>query len=140
MSLPTAAKRPLSVTLTLWGVFLLGVWNIGRAIALGRQSSILLALGATPDPRLRLVIAVFWGLLFLGLALALWRRRSFTRQAVPISLLLYTLYRLSLLLFFTQVPVNWQAWLPQSMMYVGVIVFAQWALNRAGAKTYFRDL
>lgn len=137
MSLPTAAKRPLTVTLTLWGVFLLGVWNIGRAIALGRQSSILLALGATPDPRVRLVISIIWALSFLGLALALWRRRPFTRQAVPISLLLYALYRLSLLHFFTQVPVNWQSWLLQSMLYVGVTVFAQWALNRAGAKSYF---
>ena len=137
MSLPTVPKRPLTVTLTLWGVFLLGVWNAGRAIAWGRQSNILLALGATPDPRLLLVIAVVWGLVFLGLALMLWQRRPFVRQAVPISLTLYAIYRLSLLLFFAQVPLNRQGWLLYSMVYLAVIVFTQWALNRASAQSYF---
>ena len=137
MSLPTVPKRPLTVTLTLWGVFLLGVWNVGRSIAWGRQSHILLALGATPDPRLQLIIAVVWGLVFLGLALALWQRRPFVRRAVPISLTLYAVYRFSLLHFFAQVPLNRQGWLLLLLVYLAAIVWAHWTLNRAGTKAYF---
>lgn len=110
---------------------------MGQAIAWGRQSNVLLALGATPDPRLRLVVAVVWSLVFLGLALALWQRRPFVRQAIPISLTLYAVYRLSLLLFFAQVPLNPQGWLLRLMIYLAAIVCAQWALNRAGTKSYF---
>lgn len=110
---------------------------MGRSIAWGRQSHILLALGATPDPRLQLIIAVVWGLVFLGLALALWQRRLFVRRAVPISLILYAVYRLSLLLIFTRVPLDRQGWLLRSLVYLATIVWAQWALNRAGAKAYF---
>ena len=140
MSLPTVPKRPLTVTLTLWGVFLLGVWNAVRAIAWARQSSILLALGATPDPRLQLAVAVVWTLVFLGLAVALWRNRPFVRRAVPVFLTLYAVYRLSLPLFFTQVPLNCQGWFVRLLIYLAAIMYAQWALNRAGAKSSFRRL
>lgn len=137
MSLPTVPKRPFTVTLILWGVFLLGVWNVARAIAWARQKSILLALDAIPDPRLRLIVAVVWGVAFLGLSLALWRRWPFVRQAIPIFLLLYAVYQLSLSLFLTQVPLNRQGWFLRAIIYAGAIVFAQWALNRDGAKSYF---
>ncbi|MCZ7667936.1 MAG: hypothetical protein M5U34_12460 [Chloroflexi bacterium] len=40
----TTAQRPRSVTIILWGVFLFGVWNVGRALALYQQMDLLLEL------------------------------------------------------------------------------------------------
>ena len=107
----TKKNRPRTVTITLLGVILLGVWNAAQAYALARQAGFLLSLSIRPDPRLLLVIAVAWALLFGGLAFALLLKYAFTRWLVPLSILIYALYELSLQGIFVRTPINEQSWL-----------------------------
>jgi hypothetical protein len=139
MNTASPSDRPRTVTITLWGVFILGGWNLARAVVLSRQSSLLLALGVSLDPRLRLIIALCWAILFWGAAFALWRKRPFARQAIPIILLLYGLYQLSLLLFFTQTQTAQRRWLLNTLSYTVAVLFTLWALNRATVITYFKN-
>lgn len=132
-------RRPRAVTITLWGVFLLGGWNTGRAIAIAQQMSMLLALEIIPDPRIRLIIALVWALIFFGLTIALRRGRPRTRQTIPISLLLYGLIELGLLLIFVQAPGARRSWMLNSITYGGMTAFAYWALNRLAATSYFKE-
>jgi len=133
----TEEKRPLSVTITLLGVMLFGVWNAAKAFSMAQQLSLLLALNIRPDPRLLLVISVSWLVLFFGSAIALWRRRSLTRWLIPLLLLLYALYELVLQGLFVPIPISGQSWLLRFLLYDGVILFALWALNRSKVRSYF---
>ena len=129
--------RPRSVTFTLWGVFLLGVWNFGRALALGQQMDLLLELTIQPDPRFRLTMALIWGFVFSGLWWMVWRKRPFTRKLLPLILILYAAYELSLTILFAQTPLARQAiWLNLSF-YLFLILFSAWALNRTAANNYY---
>ena len=94
--------RPRSVTLTIWGVFLLGGWNCGRLFATGLKYRLLTTFSTTPTPLFRLVMALLWMLLLWSVALALWQRRPFTRYVVPSLLIIYTIYELALLLIFAR--------------------------------------
>jgi hypothetical protein len=137
MSVYLAPNRPRSVTITLWGIFLLGAWNVARSIALVQQSAVLLTLEVRPDPRWHLIISLVWAIAFLALAFALWQKQPFARQAIPLLLLLYGLYELSLLVIFVQSPPARLTWLLNTLAYVGVILFAHQALNRPAAQAYF---
>ncbi|MFQ5436241.1 MAG: hypothetical protein ACE5FD_15350 [Anaerolineae bacterium] len=130
-------KRPFPVTLTRWGVFLFGVWNLGRLAALSRDRQLFQALGVQPDPRWRLGLALVWAILFLGLWLALRRRRPFTRTAVPLTFLLYAVIELAFLTLFAQSAPARQSWVVNTLFYIIVILFSRWALNRTAAKPYF---
>jgi hypothetical protein len=129
--------RPRSVTLTLVGVFLLGVWNFGQALALSQQMGLLLELTVQPDPRFRLTMALIWGFVFIGLWWMVKRKRPFTRKLLPLILVLYAAYELSLTTLFAQTPLAQQAiWLNLSF-YLLLILFSTWALNRTAANNYF---
>lgn len=130
-------RRPRSVTITLIGVILIGMWYAGQLFALTRQLSLLLTLKATPDPRLRLVLAAFWMVLFWGAALALWRRKRFSSWFIPLLLSLVALYELTLLGLFVRIPESGQGWLLRIWLYAALILFASWSLNRRAAKPYF---
>lgn len=130
-------KRPFSVTLTLWSVFLFGVWNIGRVAALGQEIQLFLDLEIRPDPRLRLLLALVWAILFSIVWLGLRGRRPFTRTAVPVLLLLYAISELSFQLFFAQAPAARQSGGINALFYILMILFTGWALNRTAAKPYF---
>ena len=127
-------SRPRSVTITLIGVILIGMWYAGQLFALIRQYSLLLTLNVTPDPRLRLVIAAVWMALFWGAAVALWRRKSFTSWFIPLLLSLVALYELTLLGLFVQIPESGQGWLMRILLYAALILFASWSLNRECSK------
>jgi len=129
--------RPRSVTMTLWAVFLLGGWNGGRALAVGLNYRTLAAFHAIPAPQVRLGIALVWAVLFLGMALALWQRRPFTRTAIPMLLSLYALVELGTLIFMAQSPSARQSWLINSLFYLFLILFSVWGLNRTAVKTYY---
>ncbi len=129
--------RPRSVTFTLWGVFLLGVWNFGRALALNQQMGLLLELTIQPDPRFRLIIALVWGFVFMGLWWLVRKKRPFTRKLLPLILILYAVYELSLTTLFAQTALAQQAiWLNLSF-YLLLTLFITWALNRTEANNYF---
>ena len=123
MSVPFAPNRPRSVTITFWGVIFFGVWNLGRAIAIGQELNLQQTLNIQPDPRLRLAAAGLFAVLFLGLAGNLWWKRPFTIKAIPITIAGYTVYETAV-------------WLLISLFLIGSILFTRWSLQRA-IQTYF---
>jgi len=133
----TLWPRPLAVTITLWGVFFLGVWNMGRVVAIVQQSNVLIELNNKIDPRIRLLIALIWALWFGGVTVALRQRRPFTRRAIPITLLLYAVSELSLTIVFARNQPARSSWLLNGLFYLILIVFSYWALNRTAVTAYF---
>ena len=127
--------RPRSVTLTGWGVLLVGLVNIWRSASLFRQLELLLELDVTPDPRLRLVIAVAWSLFFCGLTVAIWRRFRMVRFAVPAGLFIYSIYRMSIVYLSPAYSGFDRIWLSLAVYGVAVL-FSIWALNRPEAIEY----
>lgn len=130
-------KRPRSVTITLLGVILLGTWSAARAVAIASQVELLLELETRPDPRLLMIIASVWAVLFCGAAVALVSRRHVTRWLIPLLIILYALYELSLEGLFESTTISIQGWLLRILLYDGIIIFVAWSLNRKEAKAYF---
>ncbi len=137
MNLASSTNRPRSVTLTLWGVFLLGVWNFGRALALGQQRVLLQELGAHPDPTFRLIVALVWGIVFFGLGDMLRRKRPFTRRLIPLSIFLYALYEMGLIILFAAAAPARQSLLLDALLVLSGVLFSGWALNRTAVYAYF---
>jgi len=135
MSAHLPAKRPLSVTLTLWGVILFGVWNGGRAIMLYRQLDVLLTLNINLDPRLRLMGAGMWTIIFLWLAWAVIKKKSFSRRAVPLALVGFGISDLVMLLFVPTARAG--DWLLNGLFFAIITLLFYWALNNSRAKAYF---
>lgn len=134
-----APTRPFSVTLTFWGVLLLGGWNGGRVLAMSLNYRTLARLNAAPDLRIRLGMALVWAILLGGAAIGLWQRRPFTRKGLPLLLSLYAMYELGLLALFAQSPSACNSWLVNTLFYLSIMLFSIWALNRTAVKTYFMD-
>lgn len=141
MDLAQPAKRPRSVTLTLWGVYLLGVWNFSRALALSQQRALLQELASRPNPAYRLIMALVWGIVFIGLAEALRRRRPSARRLIPLMLACYALYETGLIFFVLTLNMNAtrQALALETVLIVASVVFTFWALNRTAVSRYFID-
>ena len=125
--------------MVLWLLFFLGLWQAAKAVALSEQLRLLLDLSVKPDPRIRLLFAVIWMLVFWGLALALRRRVGATRWLIPLSLALYALYELTVLGVFAQISVAEQRWIRYSLTATASVLFALWALNRSAAAPYFLE-
>lgn len=73
-------RRPLAVTLTVYGVLLLGGAHLlqsGQALA---QYRLLEQLGLSVPAWYPPLSAVFWGVLWLVLGVGLWRRRELARR------------------------------------------------------------
>jgi hypothetical protein len=131
--------RPFSVTMIAVGVFLIGLVNAWRAVALFGQADLLLALQVSADPRLRAAAAVVWALLFFGAMIALWRRHDVSRLAIPLLLAVYAVYELGLLLFLVQSPVARRGWPADALLYALFIVLTTWFLNRPTVRSYYRE-
>ena len=122
--------HPRTVTITALGVFLLGMWNVWRAVELSSHLRLFLTLDPTLDPRIRLGLAVIWAVVFVVLAALLWLRRPAVRQVLPISLVLYALYRLSLLAFLMPAPAARRGWPATAALYAAALMWTLWALYR----------
>lgn len=134
----TSSNRPRSVTLTFWGVFLLGGWNCGRLLSIGLNYRLLATFSTTPAPFFRLMLALGWMLLLWAAALALWQKRPFTRHAIPAILFVYAVYELVLLLIFAQAGPARSSWLINTLFYLFITVFSYWALHRTAVASYFK--
>ncbi len=130
--------RPRRITLIIWGAFLLAGWNAAKVVALTQQSELLVSLAVRPDPRLRLVVALVWVIVWSGLGIGVWQKRPFTRLILPLTFLLYALYELILTFFFAQTPLARQTFLPQVLMAVLVGGVSWWALNGTAVNPYFQ--
>jgi hypothetical protein len=110
---------------------------MGRVVAIGQQNSLLTELNSKIDPRLRLVLALIWACVWWGMMVALWQRRPFVRRAIPIALLLYAVYEVSLTIIFAQAQPAQSSWLLNSLFYLIAILFSYWALHRTAVSSYF---
>ncbi len=132
-------NRPHSVTLTIWGVFLLGGWNFGRLLTLWLNFRLLTTFATTPSPLFRLILAAVWTVVLWSVSLTLWQKRSFTRRAIPSILIIYMIVALGILLTFSQSGLARSGWLLRALFYLVCISFSYWALNRAAVQSYFGD-
>lgn len=132
------ARRPLSVTLVALGGFLLGGWNLWRALVLVRRRPFLNALDVSLDPLWRAGMALLWAVLFLAAAVAVWQGRGRLRWLSPVILAGYVLYHFALRLFFATSPLALQGWgaalVASSLVWVALV----WALYRPATRTYWR--
>lgn len=135
MSLP---HRPLSLTITALGIFLLAMWNLWRAWIIAQQSRLLEQIGVTLDPHVRLTLAVVWALAFLLLAGGLWRRRAVVRIFLPLAVLLYGGCQL-LLLLFAPAPAARQGWVLQLLVYLAAGAWTAWLCLRPAHRDWWRD-
>ena len=97
----------------------------------------MLALNVTLDPRIRLVIAFVWAVIFVGVAGAMWWKRPFIQRALPLTLTLYAITELILLLFAQTVNVQ-QLWLTGTCFLI-FIIGTWWSLKRPFVKKYFQE-
>lgn len=132
-------KRPRTISLILILLIFLGFIQAAKVVALNEQSALLLDLQVTPDPRLRMVIAAIWLMVFWILAFALWRKITLTRWLVPALIALYVVYELALLRLFSQVPISSERWFLNSFIAVALVSFAYWALNRRVIIPYYLE-
>ena len=125
------------MTIVLWGLILLGLWEGGKVVALARQLRLLLELEINPDPRLRLLMAGVWMVLLLGTAVALRARKPFVRWLVPGVLLVYGVYQFALVAVAVHVSGGTANWLLDVLLAIAVLLFCTWALNRETATSYY---
>ena len=110
---------------------------MGRVVAIYQQSDVLSELTNRIDPHVRLSAALVWAIVFGGVMVALRQKRPFTRRAIPITLLLYAVYELSLTLALAQTTSAQNSWLVNGLFYLLLILFSIWGLNRTAVKPYF---
>jgi hypothetical protein len=130
-------KRPRTITIVLWGLILVGLWEGGKVVALTRQLRLLLELETSPDPRLRLVMAGVWTVMLLSTAVALWARKPFARWLVPGLLLVYVVYQFVLVALSVRVSGGTANWLLDVLLATAVLLYCTWALNRETATSYY---
>lgn len=132
------SSRPFSVTLVIWGVFILGLANAWRALALYRQSDLLLELGVSLDPRIRLFLALIWAAVFVTSAISIWRRWASARFLTPTLILLYSIYELGITSLFALSSGSLNGLPANLAMVVVAVIFSAWSLNRKAARQYFQ--
>lgn len=130
-------KRPKSVTLMLWGVVLLAVANGWRAIGLSRQGGLLRSLDASLNPSLGIGLAIFWCILFLLAAIALWQRRANIRLAAPALIFIHGVYQVLLVVIFARSAASRNAWPVIGLLFILAALFSVWALYRPSVRWYF---
>jgi hypothetical protein len=130
-------NRPFSVTLVALGVLLFGLANGWRALGLVRQSGLLLELGATPDPRLCAAVSAVWAILFVGLAIAIWRRKRYTRLVAPGLLLAFGIYQFVLTNPCVLAGQSHNEWPAIVYIYAVAFVFVLVVLNVGPGRHYY---
>ncbi len=139
MSVYLPAKRPFSVTLTFWGVFFFGVWNVSKAVLLIQSRDLLVTGGIQPDPLWLAVFALVWAGLFGGVAWLLQQRRPFTQYTIPLLLLLYGLYTIGLRLIFSPLPFAANGGLLITLFFAAAVFLSFLGLRRATSRYYFQE-
>lgn len=134
MKPPAPIPSTWLVTITLWVVFLIGVWNVGRGWVLWQQADLLRELGARPNPMVLAGLAIVWAIIWFGWGVALWQKRPFTRTAIPLTLIIYGLYEISLLTWLATTPPPQQGWRFHILLFTIMTLFSLWSLNQKGTQ------
>jgi hypothetical protein len=114
------------------------MWNVWRAILLLQQRDLLRQLEVSLDPAIRMVAALFWSLLFIALAVALWRRQRVARWLALLCLALYTLFHLALIAWYMPAAAARQEWLAGLLLSVVALLWLIWVLYRPGLRAYWQ--
>lgn len=125
----SAPRRPLSLLITIVAIFLLAIWNLWRAAIILRQRPLIEEIGPTLPPEIRLVMAIVWSILFVVLAVALWRRKPTMRIFLPLSVLIYGGYHLFMTIFMPA-PAARETWPLQVIALVAAVVWTGWVGKR----------
>ena len=134
MSGPPSLRRPLVMRIVRWGVAVLGLWNLGRAVTLWTQKEWLESLSPSPPSEYRFAIASVWAAAFLISAAGFWRW-SWLRRLIPILVALYGVYEMSLLIVYAQVTPG-----PLTIiLYLSFICFTEWVLWRHSSIPSYRS-
>lgn len=128
MSVSPVPERPLAARIAQLGVLTPAIWNLARAAALWHQADWQTGLAITPDPRIRLAVALVWAALFFIALVGLRRRKIWSRKLIPILLALYGVYELGMIIVFSTLP---PAVLP-ILAYIVFVGLVYWALRRPG--------
>jgi hypothetical protein len=132
-------KRPRTISLVILLMVLLGAAQAVKAVALTKQSALLLDLQVRPDPRVQLLVAAGWAIGFWIVAVLVWRKQAVTRWLAPLLLFVHRLYELAVLALFSQVPVDEQRWIQHSLVTLLLVSYTIYALNRSAARAYFSE-
>jgi hypothetical protein len=132
------ARRPRSVTYAAMGGFLLGGWNLWRALLLFRRRPLLLDLEVSVDPLVRALLSLLWAIVFTAAALAILQRRSRARWWLPAALFLYLWVQFGLTWLFSKSQLAWQGWRASLLAYTVALLAAIWALYRPATRPYWR--
>lgn len=100
-----------------------------------RQWALLQRLEVTPAPLLQIGLAFVWTLLFGGTAVALWQKRPFVRQWIPLVFTLYAVSNLSLTIGYAHIPIG--RWLVNVLAYAAAVLLLRWGLIRLSTQQYF---
>lgn len=125
----SAPRRPLSLIITIAGILLLAIWNLWRAAIIVRQRPLLEEIGPTLPSEIRLAMAIVWSILFVVLAVALWRRNPTLRIFLPLSVLIYGGYHLFMTIFMPA-PAARQTWPLQLVALLAAIAWTGWVAGR----------
>lgn len=136
MRVPSSQTRPSVLRFIQWAVVLLGVWNLGRVVALWRQLRWLEELPLTFEPRFRLMFALIWGILFLASAVALRIGQPRSRQVLPLLIIAYGVYEIGMIAIFS---LEKPALLPV-LLYSLFALWIAWAMYRPTTKAYFDSI
>lgn len=101
-------------------------------MALWRQADWLTGLPINPDPRVRLAMALLWAVLFAAAALALRAGHPWSRRLIPLLLVTYGVFELSMTHAFTTSSPAVALLMP----YAAFVVFAAWALWRPARSSF----
>jgi uncharacterized membrane protein YeaQ/YmgE (transglycosylase-associated protein family) len=128
---------PRSVTITRWGVLILGMVSGWQAAALFQQAAVLQEFNPVISPFLRGWFAIVWSVFFCVLTSAIWLRRPWVRMAVPVALFTYTLYHL-IMLAIAKSSIAQEGWLGDLLLGLAGTIFTIWSLRRTAVATYFQ--
>jgi hypothetical protein len=87
-----------------------------------------------------MIVAVFWAIILLSMAIILWLRKPVTRVAIPVLLTLYAVYRLAIVGIFAGSEYARGSQLAVAVLYGCLILITIWVLNRKTVGNYFADL
>lgn len=139
MSAYLAAKRPVTVTLLIWGVILFGGWNGSRVWAWARNRDLWQSHSVWPPPAFQMVMALLWAVGFGVMAWFLVRKRPFTRWAVPGLLALYGAYTLGIRLLFVSGPHTLVGIWVMTLFFLMLVLLSMLILRRAARQAYFSE-
>jgi hypothetical protein len=131
-----AKKRPRSVTFLAVGVFIFGLAQWWQAWQVYVGLPLVVDLPTAVSPVFRLNMALFWGMVGMVGATAVWRGWFPTPWLLPLTATLFLLYHLTLLYQATSLMAQ-RGWSGNLLLGISLILALTLILNRPPARHFF---